>query len=323
MSLTTAIPPRPPIPLPQQSRLGVAHLICMLSMVIWAAGLPANSVLLPILPPMALSALRLALAAAALIPFWLWREGGQMLRDANWRLGAGVGSLIGAGSLLIILGQARTDAVTVAVISAALPVVGLTLEIFLDGRKLTLALMVGVVFALAGGLVALGPGAGGVSFGLGAVMCLFSVLLYALGSRLTVTSFPTLTPLGRSAVTLGGAALTMGIAALGAQGAGLVPAADFHLMGPREWAAMFIFAVVSLAVSQVLWIISVERLGIGMAALHINAAPFYVMLIALAFGGGWSWWQAAGAALVGLGVIVSQGLPGRSTSGRDKSGQAG
>lgn len=312
MSPLTATPPqiKPQFGMPQTS-LWHAHLICMLSMVIWAAGLPANGVLLPILPPLALGSMRLIMAAAALLPFWLWREGAQALRGANWRLGAGVGSLVGAGSLLIILGQSRTDAVTVAVISAALPVVGLTLEIFLDGRKLTLALLLGLSFALAGGVVALGPSVGGVSFGIGALMCLVSTVLYTLGSRLTVTSFPALTPLGRSAVTLAGAAVTMAVVALGAQLTGTAPAPDLSLMGPREWGALFIFAVGSLAVSQVLWIASVERLGIGMAALHINATPFYVMLMALLFGGGWSWWQAGGAALVGLGVIVAQGLPKR------------
>ena len=311
MSIARANAPQIPAQSPQQSSLWAAHLICMASMVIWAAGLPANSVLLPILPPLALAALRLVLASAALIPFWLWREGAQALRGANWRLGVGVGSLIGAGSLLIIMGQSRTDAVTVAVISAALPVVGLTLEIFLDGRKLTLGLILGLVFALAGGVLALGPSAGGVSFGIGALMCLVSVVLFTLGSRLTVTAFPTLTPLGRTAVTLGGASITMTVVALGGQMTGAVPAPDFTLMGPKEWGALFIFAVGSLAFSQVLWIMSVERLGIGMAALHINAAPFYVMLIALMFGGGWSWWQAGGAALVGAGVIVAQGLPKR------------
>ena len=64
----------------------------------------------------------------------------------------------------------------------------------------------------------------------------------------------------------------------------------------------------SLALSQVLWIKSVGRLGIGLAALHINAAPFYVMLILFAFGAPWNWTQALGAAIVGLGVLVAQGV---------------
>ncbi len=292
-----------------QSNLLTAHLVCMLSMVIWAAGLPANAVLLPILPPLALAAIRLAMAALALLPFWIWREGAGVLRRANWLLGAAVGSLIGIASVLVVLSQSKTDAVTVAVISAALPVVGLTVEIALDGRRLTAALVLGIGLALIGGVVALGPQIGGVSFGLGALICLVSTLFYTLGSRMTVTSFPDLTPLGRTTVTLGGAAVGIVIVALICQTTGLSAAPDLTLMGPREWAAMVIFSVGSLAISQVLWIMSVERLGIGMAALHINATPFYVMLIALVFGGGWSWWQVGGAALVACGVIVAQGLP--------------
>jgi hypothetical protein len=33
------------------------------------------------------------------------------------------------------------------------------------------------------------------------------------------------------------------------------------------------------------------------------------MIMAVMLGGAWNWWQAAGAALVGFGVIVAQGLP--------------
>jgi drug/metabolite transporter (DMT)-like permease len=70
-----------------------------------------------------------------------------------------------------------------------------------------------------------------------------------------------------------------------------------------------------MALSQVLWIMSVRRLGIGMAALHINAAPFYVMIILFALGGAWVWAQALAALLVALGVLIAQHmlpLPGRT-----------
>ena len=50
------------------------------------------------------------------------------------------------------------------------------------------------------------------------------------------------------------------------------------------------------------------RLGIAMSALHINLTPFYVMLFMLALGGTWNWLQAAGAALVCIGVLIAQGL---------------
>ena len=68
------------------------------------------------------------------------------------------------------------------------------------------------------------------------------------------------------------------------------------------------FAIGGLAISQVLWIMSVGQLGIGLASLHINATPFYVMLILFAFGAAWSWPQAIAAAVVGLGVVIAQGM---------------
>ena len=94
------------------ARLWTAHLICVLAMVTWSSGLPANSFLMPTLHPMGLAAARMILAAAVLMPFWLWWDGWQGLRRANWTMGIAVGSFVGLGSLLVIAGQSLTDAVT-------------------------------------------------------------------------------------------------------------------------------------------------------------------------------------------------------------------
>ena len=61
-----------------------------------------------------------------------------------------------------------------------------------------------------------------------------------------------------------------------------------------------------MGLSQLLWIASVGRLGIGLASFHINVAPFYVMVIMLVLGAAWSWPQAIGAAIVGAGVVLAQ-----------------
>ena len=63
-----------------------------------------------------------------------------------------------------------------------------------------------------------------------------------------------------------------------------------------------------MAISQVLWIRSVGHLGIALSSLHINATPFYVMLILFALGGAWNWTQAAAALVVGVGVFIAQGV---------------
>ena len=65
----------PSIPAPPLRGLLAANLICMGSMLIWAAGLPAADHLIPLLPHEQLNALRVGLAGLTLIPVWALMEG--------------------------------------------------------------------------------------------------------------------------------------------------------------------------------------------------------------------------------------------------------
>jgi drug/metabolite transporter (DMT)-like permease len=280
----------------------------MLSMLIWAMGLPAAGLLLGTVPPLPLTAARMVTAACCLLPFWLLLEGADALRKAPWWRGIGLGgSTIGLGAFLMVVGQSMTDAVTVAIISASMPVVGIAIEVLLDGRKLSRGLVIGVALSLVGGVMALDGGNQRLALGLGALMSFAAILVYTLGSRLTVTSFPDLSPLGRTTVTLAGAAVATTVAACAAALAGAAPP-QWAALGWRELGALAIFAIGGMAISQVLWIRSVGHLGIALSSLHINATPFYVMLILFALGGAWNWTQAAAALVVGVGVFIAQGV---------------
>lgn len=298
------------LPQTRQNSLLNANLICMASMLIWAAGLPAADMLIPLLIPEQLNALRMTLAGGFLVILWAALEGFSPLMRVNWLKGIAVGSLIGLGAWFLIRGQALGGAVTAAVISSTLPVVGITLEVILDGRKITPALVIGLILSLIGGAMTLDPGgaaAAGGSMVWGAFLCFGSVVSFTIGSRLTVTAFPDETPVRRTAVTLFGAA----VAALAVAGLQVATGSDmpsFAVWGAKEIGAILLFSVGALGVSQIMWIMSVERLGIGLSALHINAAPFYVMLILFGLGGAWNWPQALAAALVGLGVLIAQGI---------------
>ncbi|MGL6210786.1 MAG: DMT family transporter, partial [Paracoccaceae bacterium] len=136
-----------------------ANLICMASMVIWAAGLPAADLLIPNVPPLILTAARTGIAAAVLIPLWIAFEGAAALRNAGWGRGILIGgTTIGFGAVMLVLGQAMTDAVTVSIVAAASPLIGMALEVVLDGRKITFALIAGLVLSIIGGILALGFG---------------------------------------------------------------------------------------------------------------------------------------------------------------------
>ena len=285
-----------------------ANLICVASMVVWAAGLPAADMIIPLIPPIALTAMRTGLAAAVLMAVWLLVEGAGPIRRANWLRGIAVGGIcIGLGAVLLVIGQAYTDAVTVSIITATMPIIGIALEVMLDGRRVTKALVVGLLLSLAGGLIALAKGGFSLDLGLGALAAFASCAAFTWGSRATITQFAELSPLGRTSITVAGAFIVMAILSLGWTVAGGAPV-QWAAIGWPEVGALVLFGVGSLALSQILWIVSVERLGIGAASLHMNAVPFYVMIIAFALGSEWSWLQTFGAGVVVLGVMIAQGM---------------
>ncbi len=285
-----------------------ANLICLASMIVWAAGLPAAELLIGPVPPVPLTAMRCSLAGAVLLAAWAAVEGTGPILRADWGKGILVGGVcIALGAVLLVVAQAHTDPVTVAIATATMPVIGIALEVWLEGRRLTLALVTGLLLSLAGGMIAYGAGTGALSLGIGAAAALGSVVAFTWGSRATVTAFPTLTPLGRTAITVAGAGIvSTTTAVLFALFGG--PQVQWNMLGWPEFGALLLFGIGSLAVSQILWIVAVGRIGIGLSGLHMNAVPFYVMLILFALGGTWNWPQAAGAAVVGVGVLIAQGL---------------
>lgn len=296
-----------PRPAPNADSRITANLLCMASMLVWATAFPAVDMLVGHIAPVPLTAARLAVAVLFLLPLWLWWEGRAALARANWVKGALIGSVgFGVGALLLVMAQQRSDAVTVAVITATMPVIGIAMECLLDGRRLTGALVAGLVLSIGGGIAAYMARLGGFGLGIGAGLALASTILFSWGSRATIMGFPDLTPLGRTTVTLAGAALGTILLSAGltlAQGDGGVAWAE---LGWREGLALVIYGVGSMAISQLLWIVGVGRLGIGIASMHINAAPFYVMSFMALLGHAWNGGQALAALVVAAGVLVAQ-----------------
>jgi drug/metabolite transporter (DMT)-like permease len=295
------------IPTPARSALA-ANAICLLSMLTWALGLPALSHLVQYIPPLTLTAYRVGLAGIVLVVAWLLWEGFGAVRRAPWGRGIAVGFVVmGVGAVLVAIALEKTDPVTVAIITAMMPLVGIGLELLLDGRRMTVPLALGLALSIAGGIVALDLGSASPDLGIGALAAFGSVFAFTWGSRATVTAFPDLSPLGRTAITVAGAGISMSVlAVLYAAFGG--PAVQWASIGAGEVAALVAASIGSIALSQTLWIVSVGLLGIGIASLHMNAVPFYVMLITFALGGSWNWAQAIGAAIVVAGVAVAQGF---------------
>lgn len=294
----------------------LSNFFCFAAMMIWSFAFPIAEVLIETWGAVAVVLYRLLIGVTFLLLVWLWREGIDTLRSADWSRGIGVGGIgFGVGSILFLVGQEMADAVTPAIAAAMMPIVGAVLEVLLDQRRLTSRLSLGICLALAGGLLATGTRFGEGSFGWGSLLCLLSVVLFAWGTRATTRNFPSLSAVGQTSVTLLGALVVVFVIYLGMLVAG-IPGTAIGSLDRLNLGLLVFSSVASLALAQFLWIRGAAGLGILLASFHMNAVPFYVMLIVVLFlGADWSWWQAGGAALVMLGVLVAQARRDLSAGG--------
>jgi len=290
-----------------------SNLTCFSAMAMWAFAFPIAEVLLQSWGTVALVAVRQFLSVIALLLCWLWFDGWSQVLGANWRRGISVGGIgFGLGATMFLVGQHLSDVVTPAIAASMMPIIGALLEVTLDGRRMHPRLLCGIGLALAGGLMATGSRLDQASYGWGSLLCLGSVVLFAWGTRATTREFRSLSFVGQTTITLAGSLVIV-------CGIYLVlllfdfPGTAIGLLDARHSALLVFTSVASLALAQFLWIRGASGLGILLASLHMNAVPFYVMVImVLMLDAGWNWWQAVGAVLVASGVMLAQSVARRS-----------
>ncbi len=276
------------------------------AIILFASGFPAADQLLETWGIISLITLRnfLALLVMVLLIFLLERS--VVLRELPWVSGFWIGGMgFGFGSLLLLIAQAMTDATTAALAAAAMPLFAVGLEVTLDGRRLSGRFVLAVAMVLSGGALAAGVIPGTSSIGAGFALGLFASGIFAWGSRKTVKSFPTLSPLVRTTITTSGMFGFMAVLCLAA----IFFEHSWSLVGSLDIThikLLFIYAFLGLTLSQIFWIKAVEDVGIGIASFHLNAAPFYVMIIVFLLGSEWNWMQALGAAILTVGTIIAQ-----------------
>ena len=293
---------------------------CFAAMLLWATGFVALEYLLDDWGVLSLSSLRLVVSVVFLVLWWGWTEGWAKVFGASWRKGLIIGGFgWGVGSVLLLMGQKLSDPVTVTIVVAMMPIAGAATEIVFDNRRLSRRLIVGLILAVFGGYLATGAQLTQGNFGFGVALCLGAILLFAWVTRATTRQLETLSRTGQTAVTLcGGMLVTLAwygisiVAGFGETHIGTIDTGD--------WLPLLIFLLPSSGIAQLLWIRGAGKLGILLASFHMNAVPFYVMVILVSLSlGQWHWLQAGAVALVALGVLVSQMSPGVFTRGQKKS----
>ena len=280
---------------------------------LFAAGFPAADQLLQTWGIITLITVRNLLALIVMILLVFFLERSVVFRELPWLKGFWIGGMgFGFGSLLLLIAQAMTDATTAALAAAAMPLFAVGLEVALDGRRLSGRFLLAVALVLSGGALAAGVIPGKSSIGAGFALGLFASGIFAWGSRKTVKSCPTLSPLVRTTITTSGMFGFMAVLCLAA----ILLENSLSVIGSLDISnlkLLFIYALLGLAFSQIFWIKAVEDIGIGIASFHLNAAPFYVMFIVFVLGSEWNWIQALGAAILTIGTLLAQ-LPEKHSS---------
>ena len=288
--------------------LGVlkSNLICIFSIVFYAMGFPAAEFLLDDWDVVSIIAARNTFAFILIFFIWILYEGFQEVRVAKWNKGFWIGAIgFGIGSFFVLLLQSITSPVIAALMVATMPVAAVTLEIFLDGRKMTRWFLFGIVLVLFGGFIASGANLKNDSIGLASFLGITGVGLFAWGSRATVKNLPGMSLLGQVAVTtsgmVGSAVFVYFVSSIFFDITESPSQITYEHLG-----LILIYACLAIGISQILWIKSVAQLGIGLSSFHLNAAPFYVMLMLFLLGNSWVWHQTLGAVIVISGVIIAQ-----------------
>ena len=283
-----------------------SNFICVFSILLFAMGFPAAEYLLDDWDVVSVITARNVFSFILIFLIWLSIEGVQKVKSAKWFKGFVIGvSGFGIGAFLILYLQSLTTPVIAALAVATMPVFAVSLEMLLDGRKMTFWFFFGVVLVLWGGYIASGASLIENNIGFAILIGFLGVALFAWGSRATVKSLPGMTTLGQVAVTsFGMAGLSIVLYFIGTTFMDLTISASSITL--KHLGLVLIYAWLGLGISQILWIKAVSQLGIGIASFHLNAVPFYVMFMLFLLGDQWVWHQAIGAIIVITGVIMAQ-----------------
>lgn len=284
---------------------GLTDLLLLTMAVIWAINFVVVKYATHVFNPVAFTGLRVATAAAFLVPV-AYARGGFALsrRDVVRLLFLGV---IGNGlyQLFFIHGVARTRAGNAALIVAAVPAF-IALAARARGlervKRMTVA---GIALSMVGvGLVIVGsakPTNGEVTF-LGSVLVFFGVLCWTFYTIMLQPYTKRLDVIQLSAVTMVGGAVPLLIASTPA-----LIATDWSAVGVGGWAALFYSSVISMGVAYLFWYRGLRVLGPTRSAVYTNLQPIVALAVAWMFLGEIpTIFQGVGAVTIIAGVFLTR-----------------
>lgn len=286
----------------------LAHLPILVTVALWGFQLPAVHVLAERWDIASLNITRYLIAAAAFVVL-LRLSGGAVPRPLALLPGLGLGALFAGFGLLYTIGAAVGDPILLVTAMALMPVTASLVTWIATGRPPERALLVALVPAVPGAILAtpepVPGGETGFHPALGFALILAAQACWSVYSLTVPRLLPETGPLGRTRLSVFWSlpyhiAVFAGAAALGAVETAAEPAltGDVLLIG--------VVALGPLVLGVLFWNRSVERLGLPLCALYLNLVPVVGVAIAAGFGDTPSRTQILGIALVVAGMVLAQ-----------------
>ncbi len=278
----------------------------MTSIMFWSSGFPVTEELLTSWHPLLSTLGRLLLGGIALVPLMLWREDLRSLRHAPWKRIFWISSAgLGLSTVCLNVGILYSDAVTAAILVTTMPIAAFILAVWEKEVKVTTKWVLGIALAVTGGVWAsIGSNIEQIGFRGGEFFLVMATATFAWYSRETIKRLPMLSPVTTTSLTLimGGLITAVFVVAYGA-----LSSVDMNYdFSFRPVALLVWVSVVSNGVAMFFWLSAASRIGVTVASFHQNLVPFYVMIIAIIWGGDVVLYQILAALVVITGLAVTQ-----------------
>ena len=293
-----------------------AYLLLLITALSWAGNSVAGRFAAGSVSPEILTTLRWTLAIAVMAPFaWRYVRADWPVLRANWRRLTILGACgFTVFNVLLYSSLEHTTAINVVLVQASLPALVFAINYAVNGRQTVPLQVVGFVLSLVGvSLVVLGGGEGLSAVGLGEMLALAAVVLYA-GYTVGLDDRPDAHWLGQLFV-MSCAAWVVSLPFL----------AWNVLSGTANWPddpqgiAVTIYAGIFPAlVAQACFIKGISIIGANRAGLMVNLVPVLGTLLAVVLlGEAFRWYHGAALALAMGGIALAEWAVSRREAGTE------
>ncbi len=303
-------------PVPSSQKVA-GNLLLVVSSSVWATHFLITDTLLIRWDPYFLTAGRLMAATFFLLIIYSLQTQGHPLRRVPWKPTLLLGTVgIGISTTLLTLGVKYAGAVPAAIVAASAPIVAAFVARAGFGIRLSLAVAIGAVIAVAGGVIASLGAVDNASHELrgGELLILAAVTVftwYSLGVQRWMSG---LSFLGITTVTIMiGAVVCIAVLPL------LVGVGIAEQRYDLSWNAILSIAYLGAgpaSFSLFCWHWGVSRVGVTIASIYTNLVPVVVVLIRMIEGQPPTTSHLVGGSLIIFGVLVAQLLPSAGSIGR-------